>query len=159
MVLINFFEKSWTIVHGFDRLFEKIMDYSSWFSLNFVKTMDMVRVINSLILKLTPPSSQLETELRGHMDKLRQLSATKSLLQPLAQHGALLWRLLRRLGDCAVSWEGFASVFHSAVERTHHQNPELWSAITATEAGGRGRCSALRELQKATDQATLQDAA
>ena len=34
----RFFEKSmknrffaWTIVHGFDRFFEKSMDYSSWF--------------------------------------------------------------------------------------------------------------------------------
>ena len=31
MVLIDFLKKSWTIVHGFDRFFEKIMDYSSWF--------------------------------------------------------------------------------------------------------------------------------
>ena len=27
MVLIDFLKKSWTIVHGFDRFFEKIMDY------------------------------------------------------------------------------------------------------------------------------------
>ena len=27
MVLIDFFEKAWTIVHGFDQFFEKIMDY------------------------------------------------------------------------------------------------------------------------------------
>ena len=31
MVLIDFLEKAWTIVHGFDRFFEKSMDYSSWF--------------------------------------------------------------------------------------------------------------------------------
>ena len=31
MVLIDFLEKSWTIVHVFDQIFEKIMDYSSWF--------------------------------------------------------------------------------------------------------------------------------
>ena len=37
MVLIDFFEKSWTIVHGFHRFFEKIMDYSSWFSSIFWK--------------------------------------------------------------------------------------------------------------------------
>ena len=46
MVLFDFLKKSWTIVHGFDRFFEKIMDYgfdrcfekimdySSWFSSN-----------------------------------------------------------------------------------------------------------------------------
>ena len=27
MVLIDFFKKAWTIVHGFDRFFEKSMDY------------------------------------------------------------------------------------------------------------------------------------
>ena len=26
MILINFLEKSWTIVHGFDRFFGKIID-------------------------------------------------------------------------------------------------------------------------------------
>ena len=31
MVLIDFLKKSWTIVHGFDRFFEKLMDYSLWF--------------------------------------------------------------------------------------------------------------------------------
>ena len=37
MVFIGFFEKSWTIVHGFHRFFEKIMHYSSWFSSIFLK--------------------------------------------------------------------------------------------------------------------------
>ena len=41
MVSIDFLTKSWTTVHGFDRFFEKIMDYSSWFSYNFFeKIMD-----------------------------------------------------------------------------------------------------------------------
>ena len=30
MVLIDFLKKSWTIVHGFYRIFEKIMDYNSY---------------------------------------------------------------------------------------------------------------------------------
>lgn len=93
------------------------------------------------------------------MDKLRQLSAAKSLLLPLAQHGALLWGLLQSLESAGLSWEGLSSVFHSAVDHAHRQNPELWAAITASEAAGRGRESALRELQKAVDQAVLQDAA
>ena len=29
--MIDFSKKAWTIVHGFDRFFEKSMDYSSWF--------------------------------------------------------------------------------------------------------------------------------
>ena len=31
MVLIHFLKKAWTIVHGFNRFFEKSMDYNSWF--------------------------------------------------------------------------------------------------------------------------------
>ena len=31
MILIDFLKKAWTIVHGFDRFFEKSIDYSSWF--------------------------------------------------------------------------------------------------------------------------------
>ena len=30
MILIDFLKKAWTIVHGFDRFFEKSTDYSSW---------------------------------------------------------------------------------------------------------------------------------
>ena len=33
----RFFEKAWTIVHGFDRFFENIMDYRPWFSSDVLK--------------------------------------------------------------------------------------------------------------------------
>ena len=31
MVLVDFLKKAWTVVHGFDRIFEKSMYYSSLF--------------------------------------------------------------------------------------------------------------------------------
>ena len=37
MVLIDFLKKAWTIVHGYDRLFEKPMHYSSSFDQFFEK--------------------------------------------------------------------------------------------------------------------------
>ena len=42
MVLIDFLKKAWTIVHGFDRFFEKSMDYSSWFDRFFIKAWTIV---------------------------------------------------------------------------------------------------------------------
>ena len=30
MLLIDFLKKAWTIVHGFDRFFEKSMDYNGF---------------------------------------------------------------------------------------------------------------------------------
>ena len=35
MVFNRFLKKVWTTVHGFDRFFEKKMDYSAWFSIDF----------------------------------------------------------------------------------------------------------------------------
>ena len=34
---LNFLKKSWTIVHGFHQIFEEIVDYSPWFSSHFLK--------------------------------------------------------------------------------------------------------------------------
>ena len=54
MVFIKFLKKSWTIVHGFHQIFEEIMDYSPWFSLNFLTIVHGFHQIFEEIMDYSP---------------------------------------------------------------------------------------------------------
>lgn len=92
------------------------------------------------------------------MEKLRQLTATKSLLLPVARHGAVAHSLLQQLGRLKhyyqTSWEAFAEMITTGLHQYIEQNPDVAERISNLEETAVD--GAIKEIIAAVNKCILQ---